>query len=78
MTLEGASMKFVIYIEQMRQSIYRANCLSLPGCSVLGSSAAEAQQKISEAIVWYLAGLNAPPPESVELQVELDLSGDKR
>jgi len=62
-------MKFVIYIEQVRQSIYRANCPSLPGCSVLGSSAAEAQGKMSTAIVWYLAGLNAPPPESVELQL---------
>ena len=49
-------MKFIIYIEQVRQSIYRANCPSLPGCSVLGSSVVEAQQKMSEAIVWYLAG----------------------
>jgi len=62
-------MKFVIYIEQIRQSIYRANCPSLPGCSVLGSSAAEAQQKMSEAITWYLAGLNAAPAEKLELQV---------
>ena len=67
-------MKFVIYIKQIRPSIYRANCPSLPGCSVLGSSAVEAQGKLSEAIVWYLAGLNAAPPEKLELQVTQDIA----
>jgi len=62
-------MRFAIYIVQIKQNIYRACCPSLPGCSAVGASPAEAQQKMSEAIVWYLAGLNAAPPERLELQL---------
>ena len=65
-------MIFSIHIELTKQNVYRADCLSLPGCCAVGPSVDEAQQKMSEAIIWYLAGLNVAPPEKLELQTTED------
>jgi predicted RNase H-like HicB family nuclease len=62
-------MVFSIDIKQTRQKLYQVTCPSLPGCSVFGPTAEEAKQNMTQAIVWYLAGLNVAPPERLELQV---------
>ena len=69
MGLRKLQMIFSIHIQQTKQNVYRADCPSLPGCSVFGPSVDKAQQKMGEAIIWYLAGLNVAPPEELELQV---------
>ena len=62
-------MQIHIEIVEVAGRGYRANCPSLPGCSVLGRSSAEARKKLGDAILWYLAGLNVAPPENSELDL---------
>ena len=65
-------MIFSIHIELTKQNVYRADCPSLPGCCAVGPSVDQAQQKIGEAIIYYLAGMDVAPPEKLELQITED------
>ena len=61
-------MRYAIVIERA-QSNYSAYVPDLPGCVATGSTVAEVEREIREAIAFHLEGLrqdgaSIPPPES--------------
>ena len=62
-------MKIAIAIEAVAGTGYRAECPSLPGCTAFGRSPEEARDQISRAILGYLASLDTPAPQTLELDV---------
>ena len=69
-------MKYRIIIEQDEDSVYIAECPTLPGCISEGKTREEALQNIQDAIKGYLESLkkhNEPIPPSIkEEMVEVD------
>ena len=62
-------MKIEVEIRTVSGAGYRAECPSLPGCTVFGRSPDEARERASRAILGYLASLDVAPPERLELDV---------
>jgi antitoxin HicB len=65
-------MKFRVIIEQDEDGVFVASCPVLPGCLSQGSTRAEAQDNIKEAIQAYLDSLKQhnepiPPPITEEI-----------
>ena len=62
-------MKYRIIIEQDEDSVFVAECPSLPGCISQGKTRQEAIKNIKDAINGYLESLkkhNEPIPPSIE------------
>jgi predicted RNase H-like HicB family nuclease len=55
-------MTMAVKIARQSPSEYRAWCPALPGCTARGQSSAEVQSRMREAMVGYLASLNAALP----------------
>jgi len=53
-----------ILIETARQAngVYRAWCPALPGCAVYAETREQAQSRIRDAVVGYLASMDVPLP----------------
>ena len=61
-------MKFRVIISQDEDSVFVAECPTLPGCVSQGKTRAEARRNIAEAIEGYLASLKKhkePIPPSI-------------
>ena len=50
-------MKYIVHIEQDEDSVFVAECPSLPGCISQGNSREEAEENIKDAIKGYLESL---------------------
>jgi len=55
-------MKIVVRIKKDASGYYRAWCPALPGCFSYGPTQDEAVEKLNEAILCYLASLDATIP----------------
>lgn len=65
-------MKYRILIEQDEDSIFVAECPSLPGCVSQGKTRTEAIENIQDAIKGYLESLkkhNEPVPPAIEEEI---------
>ena len=62
-------MKIVIIIVELSPDIYKVHCPALPGCLVLGRSRQEALDRMSNAVVGYLASFDAAVPEKLDLEI---------
>lgn len=58
-------MKLTIQILTNEQGSYTAVCPSLPGCRSIGSTREEAQERLNEAILGYIASVNNFVPENL-------------
>jgi predicted RNase H-like HicB family nuclease len=70
-------MRIPVELVQVSARSYRARCLSLPGCAVVGESAQEAREKIDNAVRGYLASLGAAVPAELDLE-HPPYSGERR
>jgi len=64
-------MKVAVSVIQESEKLYRARCLSLPGCVVTGESLPAVTREMDCAIRGYLASLKVPPPSEVEQQQDV-------
>lgn len=62
-------MKIAIQIEEVTVQKYRAWCPALPGCAVIGGSLQEAQKRLHEAVLSYIASLDASAPARLDMEV---------
>ena len=65
-------MKFRVLIEQDEDGFFVAQCPSLPGCISQGTTRAEAEANIRDAITGYLESLkkhNEPIPPSISEEI---------
>ena len=62
-------MRFAVNISEVSGAGYRAQCPSLPGCTVFGRSPDEARQQATRAILGYLASLDVAVPPELEVDV---------
>jgi predicted RNase H-like HicB family nuclease len=65
-------MKYRILIEQDEDSMFVAECPSLPGCVSQGKTRTEAIENIQDAIKGYLESLkkhNEPVPPAIEEEI---------
>ena len=67
-------MKITILIRARADGQYVAHCPSLPGCTASANTRQSAQHKIREAVVGYVASMDAVPPVHVTL-AEVQESG---
>lgn len=60
-------MKIAVEVIELTTTLYRARCVSLPGCTVIGQSREEVEKRIAVAIRAYLASLDVPVPRDVDV-----------
>jgi predicted RNase H-like HicB family nuclease len=66
-------MTMAVKIAQQSPSEYRAWGPALPGCTARGQSTAEVQSRMREAMVGYLASLDAPLPRDWDGQFSSEM-----
>jgi len=64
-------MRPAIKISRSADGSFRACCPSLPGCTVCARSRQEAEKKINQAVVGYLASLNVALPRELARLADL-------
>ena len=74
-------MKIAVEVTELTTELYRARCLVLPGCTVLGRSREEVEDRIAVAVRAYVASLDVSVPVDVHVFVpcsEKPSSGNTR
>ena len=62
-------MRIVVVMMELSRDMHKAHCPVLPGCTVLGRSRQEASERISSAVMGYLASFDTAIPEKLDLQI---------
>lgn len=61
-------MKLDIHVRELGVGLHEATCGALPGCRAVGTTVAEARERLLDAAVGYLAAVSDFVPEDIQHQ----------